>query len=30
MEAMKIANSLPMWIACGAAVALVVVQALMF
>ena len=30
MDAMKIANSLPMWIACGSAVALVVVQALIF
>lgn len=30
MDAMQIANSLPMWIACGVAVALVVVQALIF
>ena len=30
MDAMQIANSLPMWIACGSAVLLVVVQALVF
>ncbi|MBQ0065364.1 MAG: DUF5058 family protein [Firmicutes bacterium] len=30
MDAMKIANSFPMWIACGIAVALVVVQAVLF
>lgn len=30
MEAMKIANSLPMWIACGIAVSLVVLQAVIF
>lgn len=30
MDAMKIANSLPMWIACGAAVALVIAQAVIF
>ncbi len=30
MDAMKIANSLPMWIACGCAVALVIAQALIF
>ena len=30
MDAMKIANSWPMWIACGAAVAVVVIQALLF
>lgn len=30
MEAMKIANSLPMWIACGCAVLLVVIQAVIF
>lgn len=30
MDAMQIANSLPMWIACGVAVLLVVVQALVF
>lgn len=30
MDAMKIANSLPMWIACGIAVLLVVVQAVIF
>ena len=30
MEALKIANSLPMWLACGSAVALVIVQALIF
>ena len=30
MEAMKIANSLPMWLACGSAVALVIIQALIF
>lgn len=30
MDAMKIANSLPMWIACGCAVALVIAQAVIF
>lgn len=30
MEAMKIANSVPMWIACGCAVLLVIVQAVIF
>ena len=30
MDAMKIANSIPMWIACGIAVALVIVQAVVF
>lgn len=30
MNAMEIANSFPMWIACGLAVALVIVQALLF
>lgn len=30
MEALQIANSLPMWLACGSAVALVIVQALIF
>lgn len=30
MDAMKIANSLPMWLACGAAVALVIAQAVIF
>lgn len=30
MEALKIANSLPMWLACGIAVVLVIVQALTF
>lgn len=30
MDALKIANSLPMWIACGLAVALVLIQALIF
>ena len=30
MEALKIANSLPMWLACGVAVVLVIVQALIF
>ena len=30
MEALKIANSLPMWIACGSAVLLVIIQALIF
>lgn len=30
MNAMEIANSFPMWVACGIAVALVVVQALLF
>ena len=30
MEALQIANSLPMWIACGVAVVLVIVQALIF
>ncbi|MGM9589965.1 MAG: DUF5058 family protein [Faecousia sp.] len=30
MEALKIANSLPMWFACGVAVVLVIVQALTF
>lgn len=30
MEALQIANSLPMWIACGCAVVLVIVQALIF
>lgn len=30
MEAMKIANSMPMWIACGVAVLLVIVQAVVF
>ena len=30
MDAMKIANSLPMWLACGSAVALVIIQALIF
>ena len=30
MEALKIANSLPMWLACGSAVVLVIIQALIF
>ena len=30
MEALQIANSLPMWLACGVAVVLVIVQALIF
>ena len=30
MEALKIANSLPMWLACGVAVVLVIAQALIF
>ena len=30
MEAMKIANSMPMWIACGVAVLLVIIQAVVF
>ena len=30
MEALQIANSLPMWLACGCAVVLVIVQALIF
>lgn len=30
MEALKIANSLPMWIACGLAVLLIIVQAVIF
>ena len=30
MDAIKIANGLPMWIACGIPVALVLVQALVF
>lgn len=30
MEALQIANSLPMWLACGSAVALVIIQALIF
>lgn len=30
MDAMKIANSIPMWIACGIAVALVLAQAIIF
>lgn len=30
MEAMKIANSMPMWIACGCAVLLVIIQAVIF
>lgn len=30
MDAMKIANSVPMWIACGIAVSLVIVQAVVF
>ena len=30
MEALQIANSLPMWLACGSAVALVIIQALVF
>ena len=30
MEALQIANSLPMWLACGGAVVLVIVQALIF
>ncbi len=30
MEALKIANSLPMWIACGLAVLLVIIQAVIF
>ena len=30
MDALQIANSLPMWIACGLAVGLVVVQAAIF
>ena len=30
MEALKIANSLPMWLACGIAVVLVIAQALIF
>ena len=30
MDALQIANSLPMWIACGLAVGLVVVQAAVF
>ena len=30
MDALQIANSLPMWIACGGAVVLVIVQALIF
>ena len=30
MDAMKIANSIPMWIACGIPVILVIAQALIF
>ena len=30
MDAMQLANSLPMWLACGTAVFLVVVQAVIF
>ena len=30
MEALQIANSLPMWLACGVAVVLVIAQALIF
>ena len=30
MDALQIANSLPMWIACGVAVVLVIAQALIF
>ena len=30
MDALQVANSLPMWIACGLAVGLVVVQAAVF
>ena len=30
METMQIANSLPMWIACGLAVSIVVIQAVVF
>ena len=30
MEALQIANSLPMWLACGSAVVLVIIQALIF
>ena len=30
MDALQIANSFPMWIACGVAVVLVIVQALIF
>lgn len=30
MDAMKIANSIPMWIACGIPVILVIAQALVF
>ena len=30
MDALKIANSLPMWLACGSAVVLVIIQALIF
>lgn len=30
MDAMQIANSLPMWLACGACVALVIIQAVLF
>lgn len=30
MEALQIANSLPMWLACGSAVTLVIIQALIF